>query len=135
LDPRKVVRYGIYYHSAKAESRPWQIVSADAFAVPSEHAAPLRLIDATVTGLIDGQGEIDTAERPGSELACATDADCDDHRSCNGREHCAPGRIGADARGCVPGTPVICPVNQICTEARGCVGPTGPVPGAPKPQE
>ena len=27
-----------------------------------------------------------------------------------------------DARGCVKGTPVVCPVNQVCGEGVGCHG-------------
>jgi hypothetical protein len=55
--------------------------------------------------------------------ACAgSDADCDDGKMCNGRERCAPQAKDADARGCVRGTPVSCPVNQICVEGQGCRG-------------
>jgi hypothetical protein len=81
-----------------------------------------RLLDATLSGIIDHEGELSTPERTGSALHCKSDADCDDHRSCNGRERCAPQSGGADARGCVKGEPVVCPVNQLCTEAHGCVG-------------
>ena len=62
-------------------------------------------------------------------MACKSDADCDDKRSCNGLERCAPRAAGADARGCVKGTPVVCPVNQVCGEGVGCRG----VGSAPKP--
>ena len=49
-------------------------------------------------------------------MTCVSDADCDDHRRCNGRERCAPRSAGADARGCVSGQPTVCPVNQVCSE-------------------
>jgi len=122
LDPRNVVRYGIYYRSATAEPRTWEVIAADAYAVPTNHTEPVRLSDASLAGQIGGQGEIDTVERSVADLVCTTDADCDDHRSCNGHERCAPNTAGADLRGCVSGTPVSCPVNQICTEAHGCIG-------------
>ena len=55
-------------------------------------------------------------------MICSSDADCDDHRACNGKERCAPRSPGADARGCVKGAPVVCPVNQVCGEGVGCHG-------------
>ena len=59
-------------------------------------------------------------------MICITDAECDDHRNCNGLERCAPQRRDADARGCVKGLPVVCPVNQVCSEEAGCRGPAAP---------
>ena len=73
-------------------------------------------------------------------LACRSDSDCDDRRACNGKERCAPRSPNADARGCVKGTPVVCPVNQVCGEGVGCRGiaetpkPDGPKPDMPKPE-
>ncbi len=121
LDPRTVMRYGIYYRAATPESPPWEIASA-AVELPSGGATPQLLLDATVSGVIAQQGEVATVERSAGSMVCVTDADCDDHRSCNGIERCRPQSAGADARGCVKGTPVVCPVNQVCTEGRGCVG-------------
>jgi hypothetical protein len=80
------------------------------------------LLNATLSGEIAGQGELATMDRDASTMVCMADADCDDHNSCNGRERCAPHTAGADARGCVSGSPMVCPVNQICAEGRGCVG-------------
>jgi hypothetical protein len=88
---------------------------------------PELLLDTTLSGEIDRQGELASVERDVSTMICLSDADCDDHRSCNGRERCAPRSAGADARGCIRGTPVSCPVNQVCSEGKGCVGA-----GAPK---
>jgi len=69
------------------------------------------------------------ARHPGRDagtMTCMTDADCDDQKACNGHERCAPHSPGADARGCVSGSPMVCPVNQICAEGRGCVGRARP---------
>jgi len=122
LDPRAVSRFGIYYRAAQPGSPAWEIVDADVEITPSGEA-PQRLLDTSLSGVIAGQGELSTPERSASSMVCVTDADCDDHRSCNGGERCSPRSAGADARGCVRGTPVVCPVNQVCTESRGCVGP------------
>ncbi len=139
LDPRTVLRYSIYYRAATPESPPWEIASADV-ELPSAGAAPELLLNAAVSGVIAKQGEVATVERSAGSLVCVTDSDCDDHRSCNGIERCRPRAAGADARGCVKGTPVVCPVNQICTEGRGCVGaesygkvPMQQAPSAPAP--
>jgi hypothetical protein len=121
LDPRTVMRYGIYYHAGNDNAPPWEIVSAEVD-LESRGGAPERLLDAILSGVLDGHGELATAERSVGTLTCVTDADCDDHRSCNGIERCEPHAVGADARGCVKGKPVACPVNQICAEGRGCVG-------------
>jgi hypothetical protein len=121
LDPRTVVRYSVYYRAGNALSPPWDIVSADVDQLAGGETSD-RLASATLTGIIDHEGELSTPERAGSALHCKTDADCDDHRSCDGHERCAPQNGGADARGCVKGEPVVCPVNQLCTEAHGCVG-------------
>jgi hypothetical protein len=128
LDPRNVVRFSLYYRSASPSAPELEIVAADV-ELPSTKEPPERLLDATLSGVIAGQGELATMEREQAALACKSDSDCDDRRACNGRERCAPRAPDADARGCVKGTPVVCPVNQVCGEGVGCRG----VPGAPKP--
>ena len=122
LDPRSVSRFGIYYRAAQAEAPPWEIVDADV-EISRNGESPQRLLDTSLSGVIAHQGELSTPERSAGSMVCVTDADCDDHRSCNGVERCAPRTPGADARGCVRGTPVVCPVNQVCSESRGCLGP------------
>jgi hypothetical protein len=121
LDPRNVIRFGLYYRAGTPLAPAWEVVSADV-ELPSGQAAPARLLDTTLSGVITRQGELATAERDQAALTCSTDADCDDHRACNGQERCAPRSPGADARGCVKGTPVVCPVNQVCGEGVGCYG-------------
>ena len=121
LDPRNVVRFSLYYRSASPVAAELEIVAADV-RLPSHQDAPELLLDATLSGVIPRQGELATMDRDQSALACSSDADCDDKRSCNGHEHCAPRTAGADARGCVKGTPVVCPVNQVCGEGVGCRG-------------
>jgi hypothetical protein len=121
LDPRNVVRFSLYYRSASPVAPALEIVSADV-ELPSNKATPERLLDATLSGVIPRQGELSTTDRDQASLACKSDADCDDKRSCNGRERCAPHSADADARGCVKGTPVVCPVNQVCGEGVGCRG-------------
>jgi hypothetical protein len=128
LDPRSVLRFSLYYRGASPLSPALEIVSADV-ELPSAGASPQRLLDATLSGTIARQGELATVDRDQSSLACKTDADCDDKRACNGRERCAPHAAEADARGCVKGTPVVCPVNQVCGEGVGCRGlATSPKP-------
>jgi len=121
LDPRNVQRFSLYYRAASPLAPPWEVVAADIDLSAGRDPQQL-LLNATLSGEIAGQGELATVERDASTMVCSTDADCDDHKSCNGREHCAPHTAGADARGCVNGSPVVCPVNQICAEGRGCVG-------------
>ncbi|HEY6618912.1 MAG TPA: hypothetical protein VIY68_05145 [Steroidobacteraceae bacterium] len=123
LDPRNVVRFALYYRAGNPLAPAWEVVSADV-EIPSGQEGPQRLLDATLSGVIAKQGELATVEREQSTLACSSDADCDDHRACNGKERCAPHTPGADARGCVKGTPVVCPVNQVCGEGVGCQGTT-----------
>ena len=133
LDPRNVVRYSLYYRSASPVAPALEIVSADV-ELPSNKASPDRLLDATLSGVIPRQGELATSDRDQASLACKSDADCDDKRACNGRERCAPHSPDADARGCVKGTPVVCPVNQVCGEGVGCRGISeGVKPAADKP--
>lgn len=128
LDPRNVVRFSLYYRSANPSAPELEIVAADV-ELPSTKVPPERLLDATLSGVIAGQGELATMDRDQAALACRSDSDCDDKRACNGQERCAPNSAGADARGCVKGTPVVCPVNQVCGEGVGCRGLTT----APKP--
>ncbi len=130
LDPRAVLRFGLYYRAASPLAPAWEVVAAEVDLSP-EKAAPERLLNATLTGVIERQGELATEEREPGTMACLSDADCDDHRSCNGRERCAPRSAGADARGCLKGMPVVCPVNQVCTEDHGCRGIDAAAPATP----
>ena len=132
LDPRNVVRFSLYYRSATPLAPELEIVAADV-ELPSTKQPPERLLDATLSGVITGQGELATMDRDQAALACRSDADCDDKRACNGQERCAPRTPGADARGCVKGTPVVCPVNQVCGEGVGCRGLAAGPGGGPKP--
>ena len=128
LDPRSVVRFSLYYRSANPLMPDLEIVAADV-ELASANEAPALLLDATLSGVVGRQSELATLDRDQSALACRSDADCDDKRTCNGQERCAPRSPDADARGCVKGTPVACPVNQVCSEGAGCRG----LAGAPKP--
>ena len=128
LDPRNVVRFGLYYRGASPGAPAFEVVAAEV-ELPSSSGSPERLLDATLSGVISRQGELATLDREQSAMTCKSDADCDDKRACNGRERCAPHSAGADARGCMKGTPVVCPVNQVCGEGVGCRGISDP----PKP--
>jgi hypothetical protein len=133
LDPRGVLRFGLYYRAANPLTPPWEVTSAEVDLAPGSES-PVRLLDTTLSGVIARQGELATDEREASAVTCSTDADCDDHKTCNGHERCAPRAAGADARGCVKGAPLVCPVNQVCTEAHGCRGldaATAPKPSPP----
>jgi hypothetical protein len=123
LEPGSVVRFSLYYHSASPSAPGLEIVSADV-EVPSTKESPERLLDTTLSGVIARQGELATTDRDPAALTCKSDADCDDSRMCNGHERCAPRSADADARGCVKGTPMVCPVNQVCAEGVGCRGLT-----------
>jgi hypothetical protein len=128
LDPRSVLRFSLYYRSASPLAPPLEIVSADV-ELPSSNDSPKRLLDTTLSGAIARQSELATMDRDQATLACKSDSDCDDKRICNGQERCAPHSADADARGCVKGTPVVCPVNQVCGEGVGCRGlSSGPKP-------
>ena len=130
LDPRAVVRFSLYYRSASPLAPELEIVAADV-ELPAPNKSPELLLDTTLSGVIPRQGELATPDRDSPALACKSDSDCDDKRSCNGRERCAPRTAGADARGCVKGTPVVCPVNQVCGEGVGCRGLQMPNPDEP----
>ncbi len=121
FDARAVLRYGLYYRAASPLTPAWDVVDAEVD-VASGQDAPQRLLNATLRGVLSHQGELATEDRAASALICGSDADCDNHRSCDGRELCAPRSPGADARGCVKGSPVACPVNQVCSEEHGCRG-------------
>lgn len=121
LDARSVMRFALFYKAASPLSPPWQVVSAEVDLV-SGRSPTERLLNTTLSGVIERQGELATEDREPGSLICTSDADCDDQRSCNGRERCAPRTAGADARGCVKGLPTVCPVNQVCTEEHGCRG-------------
>jgi hypothetical protein len=124
LDPRNVVRFSLYYRSASPVAGPLEIVAADV-ELPSNTQPPQLLLNTTLSGVIARQGELASENREPAALICISDADCDDGRACNGRERCAPHAQGADARGCVKGTPLVCPVNQVCIEGTGCRGVAG----------
>lgn len=132
IDPRNVVRLGLYYRAASPLAPAWEVVAADV-EVPSAQAAPARLLNATLSGVIFRQGEIASTERDLASTMCASDADCDDRRTCNGHERCEPRSPGADSRGCVKGAPVSCPVNQVCGEGVGCMGTSALKTFAPDP--
>jgi hypothetical protein len=128
LDPRNVVRFSLFYRSASPLAPQLEIVSAEV-ELPSAKGSPELLLNATLSGVLGRQSELATEERDQASLACRSDADCDDKRMCNGQERCAPHAAGADARGCIKGAPVVCPVNQVCGEGAGCKGlPGGPAP-------
>jgi hypothetical protein len=130
LDPRDVVRFSLYYRSASPSAPELEIVAADV-ELPSTKEPPEKLLDATLSGVIARQSELATMDRDQTALTCTSDSDCDDKRTCNGQERCAPRASGADARGCVKGTPVACPVNQVCGEGGGCRGlSAGPNPNS-----
>jgi hypothetical protein len=133
LDPRTVTRFSLFYRAGSALAAPLDIVAADV-EMPAADGAPQRLLDATLSGVLVRQGELATVDRDASQLVCMTDHDCDDGRTCNGHERCAPHAGGADARGCLKGTPVVCPVNQVCGEGVGCRGLAAPKAAAPPAQ-
>ena len=104
LDPRNVLRFSLYYRAASPLSPPWEVVAADVD-LSAGHEPPQLLLDTTLSGEIARQGELATLDRDASTISCMSDTDCDDPKSCNGQERCAPHRPGADARGCVSGQP------------------------------
>lgn len=122
LDPQSVQRFALYYRAASPLSPGWEVAAAEV-GLESGGAVAERLLNTTLSGVIERQGLLATEVGDASTSACRTDADCDDHRRCNGAERCAPRTAGADSRGCVRGTPLVCPVNQVCSEAHGCRGP------------
>jgi hypothetical protein len=127
LEPRNVQRFALYYRSGSPLAAPFEIIAADV-ELPSSSGEPQKLLGMTLAGVIARQGELATEDRQQGAGVCLTDDDCDDKRACNGRERCAPHSPQADARGCVKGTPVVCPVNQVCGEGIGCHGIAPPKP-------
>jgi hypothetical protein len=121
LEPGSVVRFSLYYRSANPQAPALEIVAADVELL-SANESPGRLLDTTLSGVIARQGELATTDREPAAMTCKSDADCDDKLMCNGHERCAPRSADADARGCVKGTPMVCPVNQVCGERVGCRG-------------
>jgi hypothetical protein len=134
LDPRNVQRFALYYRAGSPLAPAWEVVSADV-EIPSGQEAPQRLLDTTLSGVIAKQGELASVDRDQAAMVCSSDADCDDHKSCNGKERCAPRSRGADARGCVKGAPVVCPVNQVCGEGVGCHGTSSLKSFTPPPDD
>ncbi len=129
LDPRRVVRFSLYYRAAHPTAPTWSVIAADVDLAAGRPPAQL-LLATTLSGELRGQGELASPLRDASTLMCMSDADCDDGRRCDGVERCAPRTPGADERGCVRGKPVVCPVNQICTEAHGCIGTGAKAPAS-----
>ncbi len=126
LEPRNVQRFSIYYRPSSALAAPFEIIAADVELPSNSGGEPQKLLGMTLSGVIARQGELSTEDRAQAGTMCASDAECDDRRACNGKERCAPHAPGADARGCVSGTPVVCPVNQVCGEGIGCHGIVSP---------
>lgn len=121
IDPEAVSRVGIYYRTANAAAPDaWEIASAEVVAIRGSER--IALSSGAIQGVLLREGELSSAEHAASTLTCVQDADCNDGRSCNGVERCQPGARTADARGCVRGSPVQCPVNQACIEGQGCRG-------------
>jgi hypothetical protein len=128
LDPDAVSRVGLFVAGSPSGSAlAWDVAGAEVFAVQADGRN--RPLGGVIRGHLAGAGELAAAERAPSALLCVSDADCDDGRSCNGRERCDPRDARANARGCVAGTPVSCPTNQVCMERFGCRGMEG-APGA-----
>src|SRR5580693_1806867 len=69
LDPRKVVRFALYYRAGSPLAPAWEVVSADV-EIPSGRDAPQLLLDATLSGTIAKQGELATVERDQATMAC-----------------------------------------------------------------
>ena len=65
-------------------------------------------------------------------MTCFTDADCDDQKLQRPRALRAAQPRRGRARLCY-GSPVVCPVNQVCSEGRGCVGAGSLLEIAPLP--
>lgn len=121
IDADAVARVGIYYRTANAATPDsWEIARAEVFALRGQDRVALTA--APIQGVVLREGELASAERAASTLTCVTDADCSDAKMCNGAERCEPGARNANARGCVRGAPLSCPVNQACIEGQGCRG-------------
>ena len=99
-----MLRFSLYYRAASPLAPPWEVVAADVD-LSAGRGPPQLLLNTTLSGEIERQGELATLERDASTMTCVTDADCDDRRSCNGHERCAPrtGRRRARLREGQPG--------------------------------
>ena len=131
LDPRSVVRFSLYYRAASAFAPAWEVAAVDVD-LSDGHPPPKLLLDTTLSGEIDKQGELATRGGRGERRGLPQRRRLRRSPQCNGHERCAPRSPGADARGCVRGTPLSCPVNQVCVEGRGCVGTSSLNAPAPK---
>ena len=120
LDPRRVRRFSLAYRTARGGIAAWEVESAHV--EWQANGERQRLLAANLTGVVAVDRELASAELMDSQMLCATDADCDNGRTCDGVERCEPASRHADARGCVSGRPVICPINQVCVEHVGCRG-------------
>ena len=120
LDPRRVRRFSFAYRAPPPGLPAWEVESARV--EWDTDGQRQRLLAANLSGLIAADRELASEEVRDAQLLCASDSDCDNARSCDGVERCEPSNRRADARGCVSGKPVICPVNQVCVEHQGCRG-------------
>ena len=120
LDPRRVRRFSLAYRAPRNGLTAWEVESAQ---VEWEaNGERQRLLAASLAGVVAVDRELSSADVQDHQLLCATDADCDNGRTCDGVERCEPHNRRADARGCVSGRPVTCPINQVCVEHVGCRG-------------
>lgn len=63
-----------------------------------------------------GKDQTAPPEEEGKESKCVTAADCQNDSYCDGEEACEPDSKDADAKGCVPGAPVLCDTGLECSE-------------------
>ncbi len=79
------------------------------------HVLVLASLSGMGAGVLYGCGDV--RPQPDSGVAlCTLNAACDDRLFCNGEETCSPSASGADARGCVAGSP---PCDDLtCDEGR-----------------
>ena len=130
LESSRVRRFALSLEAGAADTASWDVESA--FVEWQGPAGRERLLAANLAGVVAVGRDLASAERREGDGLCNSDGDCSDGLDCNGLERCAPHAVGADARGCVVGRPIACPVNTVCAEHRGCVGPA-PVRAAPAP--
>ena len=128
LESTRVRRFALALEAAAADAAPWDVEAA--YVEWQGSAGRERLLASNLAGVVAVGRDLASAERRDGDGRCSTDSDCSDGLDCNGAERCAPAAAGADARGCVAGRPVVCPVNTVCAEHRGCTGPA-PVRAAP----
>ncbi len=120
LDPRRVRRFSLAYRTPRPGLPAWEVDSARV--EWDSNGERQRLLATVLAGVVAVDRELASEEVREAQLLCTSDADCDNGRSCDGVERCEPANRRADARGCVAGKPVICPVNQVCVEHQGCRG-------------